>query len=71
MKLYLSSYKIGDDPQKLKNLLPENCKAIYISNALDFARPQSQKKHEDWDLGELEQLGIESEHLDLRDYFGQ
>ena len=71
MKFYLSSYKIGDDPQQLKNLLPKNCKAVYISNALDFAKPESQKKHEDWELRELKAIGIDAKPLDLRDYFGK
>ncbi len=35
MKYYLSSFKIGDDPTRLKDLLPKNKKAVYISNALD------------------------------------
>jgi len=43
MKFYLSSFKIGNDPTKLKHLLPEKVKAIYISNALDFVKPESQK----------------------------
>jgi len=71
MKFYFSSYKIGNDPSKLKNLLPENAKAVYISNALDFAGPKSQKEHQDWDLRELRELGISVEPLDLRDYFGK
>ena len=69
MKFYLSSYKIGDDPQQLKKLLPKKCKAVYISNALDFAKPESQQKHEEWDLRELKEIGIDAQPLDLRDYF--
>lgn len=71
MKLYVSSFKIGNNPNQLKELLPENPKAVYISNALDFASSQGQKKHEEWDLVELEQIGIFAQNLDLRKYFGQ
>lgn len=71
MKFYLSSFKIGNNPNKLKELLPENPQAIYISNGLDFAKPEHQKKHEEWDLRELNEIGISAEKLDLRDYFGK
>lgn len=71
MKFYLSSFKIGNDPNQLKSLLPENSKAVYISNGLDFAKPESQKKHQDWDLRELSEIGISAEQLDLRKYFGK
>lgn len=71
MKFYLSSFKIGNDPNQLKSLLPENPKAVYISNGLDFAKPERQKKHQDWDLCELSEIGISAEQLDLREYFGR
>lgn len=71
MKFYFSSFKIGNDPDQLKNLLPNNPRAVYISNGLDFANPEGQKKHQDWDLRELKEIGIFAEHLDLRNYFGK
>lgn len=71
MKLYLSSYKIGDNPARLKELLPENSQAVYVSNALDFARPESQQKHEKWDLRELKEIGVDTKPLDLRHYFSK
>lgn len=71
MKWYLSSFKIGNEPEKLKNLLSVNKKAVYISNGFDFARPESQKKHRDWDVKDLEGIGLSVESLDLRDYFGK
>lgn len=71
MKLYLSSFKIGDHPNTLKDLLPENAKAIYISNALDFAKPERKKRCQDEDMEELRQIGITPELLDLREYFNK
>lgn len=71
MKFYLSSFKIGNDPDQLKYLLSNNTRAIYISNGLDFANQENQKKHHDWDLRELKEIGISAEHLDLRKYFGK
>ena len=69
MKFYFSSFKIGDDPTKLKAMLPDETKAVYISNGLDFANPESLKKHQDWDLRELKEIGVTAEPLDLRAYF--
>ena len=37
MKYYLSSYKIGNEIEKLKDLIPSNKRTAYISNALDFS----------------------------------
>ena len=38
MKLYLSSYKVGSDPQGLKDLVGKpNAKVAVIDNALDFS----------------------------------
>lgn len=71
MKFYLSSFKIGNDTNLLKNLLPENAKSVYISNGFDFAKPENQKKHRDWDIRELKEIGLLPESLDLRDYFGK
>ena len=37
MKLYLSSYKFGDDPNKLAQLASSNKRIALIANALDFS----------------------------------
>ncbi len=71
MKFYLSSFKLGNDPSKLKNLLLENPKAVYISNALDFAKLENQTKRQNEDMEELRQLGLSPELLDLRNYFNK
>ena len=72
MKFYLSSFKIGNDPLKLKNLLPENKKAVYISNALDrYGESENVQKHRAEDKKQLEEIGITVEPLDLRQYFGK
>lgn len=72
MKLYLSSFKIGDDPTKLKNLLLENKKAVYISNAFDrYKNSENVQKHRTEDQKQLQEIGIVVEPLDLREYFGK
>ncbi len=70
MKFYLSSYKIGNDVDKLKNLIPENKKTAYISNALDFSNDiERRKQSEATDIDQLKSLGLDVEILDLREYF--
>ena len=45
MKFYLSSYKLGNEIAKLKELIPaENKKVAYISNALDFSDDLARRK---------------------------
>ncbi len=73
MKFYLSSYKIGDEIAKLKNMVFNLDKRVaYISNALDFSSDlERRKKSEDADLANLESVGLKVENLDLRDFFGR
>ncbi len=71
MKLYLSSYKIGNQPEKLLALFPDNKKVGYIPNALDFTKadPERRKKHIESDIQSLIDLGFLVELLDLKYYF--
>ena len=69
MHLYLSSYLIGDQGQKLADLA-QGKTALLISNALDFSNDITRlRSSRDRELGRLEDLGIQAESLDLRDYF--
>lgn len=70
MKFYLSSYKIGNDLDKLKKLIPANKKTAYISNALDFSSDIDRRRQsEASDVDSLKNLGLDVEVLDLREYF--
>jgi dipeptidase E len=73
MKLYLSSYKIGNEPDKLLALFSGNRKVGYIPNALDFtgADPQRREKHVASDIQSLSDVGLQAELLDLKNYFGK
>ncbi len=73
MKLYLSSYRIGDEPEKLVELFSANKKVGYIPNALDFtaADPQRRNAHIEKDMVGLSDIGLDPELLDLKDYFGK
>lgn len=73
MRLYLSSYKIGKEPQKLVELFRHGKRVAYVSNALDFtgADLERRRKHIDADMNSMRELGFEIEELDLKNYFGR
>ncbi|MBU2236023.1 Type 1 glutamine amidotransferase-like domain-containing protein [Patescibacteria group bacterium] len=74
MKLYLSSYKLGNKTTELIKSMPTSDKKIgYVPNALDFtkANPQRVKKHIKTDVNDLKNLGLKVELLDLKNYFGE
>ena len=69
MHLYLSSYRIGNEPEKLTDLFGENKRTAVIGNARDqligYEREiRMQQEHDD-----LRALGLQTEEVDLRDFF--
>ena len=73
MRLYLSSYRIGDRAGALLALLGNGKRAAIVSNAKDAVSPAVREIYRDevYDPHvELASLGIEAAELDLRDYFG-
>jgi|SRR5580658_6162137 dipeptidase E len=69
MRLYLSSFKLGNQPQRLVSLVGAGRRAALILNALDNL-PAARA---DWlatQAQALHQLGLEVEELDLRLHFG-
>lgn len=73
MKMYLSSYELGNETEKLKGMVPDNKKLGYIFNALDFtgADPERKAKRVERNMTELNKLGFECFDLDLKEYFGK
>jgi dipeptidase E len=73
MKFYLSSYKFGNEIDRLKTMLPAGSRIGQINNARDWtdADPERRAKHLREELEQLNQLGFVAEHLDLKDYFGK
>ncbi len=72
MKYYLSSYKLGNETEKLKQLVKQTSgKFGYVPNALDFtkAEPERRKAHVESDMNDLRGVGADVELLDLKDYF--
>ena len=74
MRLYLSSYRIGDRAGALLAMLGFGERAAIISNALDAISPKARRIHREevYDpRAELASLGIWGEDFDLRGFFGQ
>jgi len=69
MKLYLSSYRLGNNPEKLVNLFSDNKKVAVIANAIDFVDDFQRKESTKQSITELRNLGLFPEEIDLRDYF--
>jgi len=73
MKLYLSSFKFGNEVERLRELLPAGSRIGHINNARDFtaADPVRRAWHQQEEMGKLNELGAVAEVLDLKDYFGR
>jgi dipeptidase E len=71
MKYYLSSYKIGNEPKRLKKMLPKMARIGYVPNAFDYAEPKVRKERNKVGIEEISGLGIDVEMLDLKRYFGK
>lgn len=72
MKLYLSSFRVGNKNKELARAFGINKKVAVIVNSMDFLGDVSarQLKVED-ESRALREIGLEPEELDLRDYFGR
>lgn len=71
MKLYLSSYKIGNKADRLKELVPKGKKLGFIPNALDYRDVKTRRESNERNIKDLTDLGIKVEMLDLKKYFGR
>lgn len=70
MRLYLSSFKIGNHPEKLVELTGHGKNVAVILNALDH-KPETRDKFLLSEIKMLSDLGFKPEELDLRNYFGK
>ena len=71
MRLYLSSFRLGDHPEHLLALAGQHSRrAVVIANAMDDAPPVVRRAGVEQELAALAGLGLDAAELDLRDYFG-
>ena len=72
MRLYLSSFRLGDHPEHLIALVGEDSRrTVVIANAMDDAPPDVRRAGVELELAALADLGFNAVELDLRDYFAQ
>jgi dipeptidase E len=72
VRLYLSSFRMGDHPEHLAALVGgDNRKAVVIGNASDIAPADVRRSGVVRELAALTDLGFDAVELDLRDYVGQ
>ncbi len=72
MRLYLSSFRMGDHPERLVTLVGgDSRRTVVIANAMDDAPLEVRRAAVELELAALAALGIDAAELDLRDYFGQ
>lgn len=72
MKLYLSSYRLGNNPERLTELFGENKKVAVIVNAMDFLTSIEERKQVvQMEIDDLKNIGLDGEETDLRGYFGK
>jgi len=69
MKLYLSSYGVGVEPQRLLEFLGDKKRTAVIMAAQDYQPETIRQERLEASLGELSALGLHPEELDLRPYF--
>jgi dipeptidase E len=71
MRLYLSSFRLGDRPEHLVSLVGgSGRRAVVIANALDDQPDIIRRTSTGTEMRDLGQLGFDATELDLRGYFG-
>jgi dipeptidase E len=71
MKLYLSSYRLGDHSEKLAEMFGKNKKIAVIANAADYHSQIERDERVKENIESLKALGLDPVELDLREYFGK
>jgi dipeptidase E len=70
MRLYLSSFRVGNRPDALLGLLGEGRRTAMIPNACDSYASGDRIDGTRQELDRLRAVGLQPEELDLRDHFG-
>lgn len=70
MRLYLSSFRMGEHPEELVRLAGSGTRVAVIANAVDAAPPDVRREAVEREAGALAELGLLPEEVDLRDHMG-
>jgi dipeptidase E len=71
MRLYLSSFRIGNRPDELLKLLAGRRRTALILNADDYKGDEERAASLQREIDELTGIGLEPVEVDLRRYFGK
>lgn len=69
MRLYLSSYRLGNQPEQMVPLIKGAKKTAIIMNAKDNFLPEGRAERLQDEINNLTNLGLQPEELDLRAFF--
>lgn len=70
MRLYLSSFRMGDHPEELVRLAGDGARVAVIANAVDGAPADVRRAAVEVENVALSGLGLRPEEVDLRDHVG-
>ncbi len=70
MRLYLSSFRVGDSPRALLRLLGDGRRTALIANACDSLPTEDRIESTQQEMDRLAVIGLEPVEVDLRAYFG-
>jgi dipeptidase E len=71
MKLYLSSYRLGNRTAELEQMVVGRKRMGVVRNALDFSTDKARlNEGREREFDALRQVGLHPDEIDLRDYFG-
>ncbi|MFK4085835.1 Type 1 glutamine amidotransferase-like domain-containing protein [Kribbella sp. NPDC020789] len=68
MKLYLSSFRLGDHPEHFVAMLPPKARIAVVCNAIDLEEPVLREEKVAVEHRWLVELGLRPEEVDLRDF---
>lgn len=71
MRLYLSSYRMGNKPEELLKLLKGNTRTALIANYVDYRDPEEIHIRNQQELKDLTSHGLRPDIVDLKNYFGK
>lgn len=71
MRLYLSSYGLGNNPEKLVKLVGTNARVAVIANVCDAQDVVARSERVEREIVAMKGLGFSAREIDLRDYFGR
>jgi len=67
--MYLSSFRLGDHPERLAALVKRPGRTLVIANAVDaYADEERRRTGVEWEISQLGALGLTASELDLRDH---